>query len=59
MMLNPPMWSGILLGVFWIVWLVVTVFVLIAFFRGMRALTQIAASLERIEQRVGSRPLDA
>lgn len=52
-----PMWPGMMIGwLFWLVWLVVSVFAVLAFFRGMRALTQIAASLERIEQRMGNRP---
>lgn len=50
-----PMWPGMMIGgLFWIVWLVVSVLALLAFFRGMRALTQIAATLERIEQRQGT-----
>ena len=58
-MSDYPPWPGMMIGgLFWIVWLAVSIFALIAFFRGMRALTQIAASLERIEQRLGSSPGD-
>jgi hypothetical protein len=50
---TPGMMYG---GVFlWFVWLVVMVAALVAFFRGMNALTQIARRLENIEQILASR----
>lgn len=58
-MSGTNMWPGILAGgIFWIIWVVVMIATLVAFFRGMKALTQIAATLDRIEQRLGGRPGD-
>ena len=39
----------------WIFWVVVSIAALIAFFRGMNALTDIARRLENIEQILASR----
>lgn len=41
--------------IIWLIWLVVTVAALVAFFRGMNALTDIARRLENIEQILASR----
>lgn len=50
---TPGMMFG---GVFlWFIWLVVMIAALVAFFRGMNALTQIARRLENIEQILASR----
>ena len=38
-----------LFGVLWIVWLVLTIVIAVAFYRGMRALAMIPERLERIE----------
>lgn len=52
--------SGMMFGVgmmiWWVVWMVVMIAALVAFFRGMNALTQIARRLENIEQILASRP---
>ena len=54
--MSGSMWPGMMIGgLFWIVWLGVSVFALIAFFRGMQALTQMARSLERIESILSER----
>jgi hypothetical protein len=45
---TTPMWG--LAVVFWLVWIGVAIAALVAFFRGMRALTQIAERMERIER---------
>jgi hypothetical protein len=49
--------SGMMLGgmVFWVLWLVVSIAALVAFFRGMNALVLIARRLENIEQIIASR----
>jgi len=50
---NPGMIVGGML--IWIIWLIVTIAALVAFFRGMNALTQIARRLENIEQILATR----
>jgi uncharacterized membrane protein len=50
--------SGMMYGfgmIIWLLWLVITIAALIAFFRGMNALTDIARRLENIEQILASR----
>ena len=51
--------SGMMFGfgmlIWWIVWMIVVIASLVAFFRGMNALTQIARRLENIEQILASR----
>ena len=50
--------SGMMYGfgmIIWLIWLVVTIAALVAFFRGMNALTDIARRLENIEQTLASR----
>lgn len=50
--------SGMMYGfgmIIWLIWLVVTIAALVAFFRGMNALTDIARRLENIEQILASR----
>lgn len=47
------MYGGMLI---WLVWLVVTIAALVAFFRGMNALVEISRRLENIEQILASRP---
>jgi uncharacterized membrane protein len=50
--------SGMMYGfgmIIWLLWLVITIAALIAFFRGMNALTDIARRLENIEQLLASR----
>ncbi|HEX6598704.1 MAG TPA: hypothetical protein VF034_05235 [Gemmatimonadaceae bacterium] len=50
---SPGMMFG---GVFiWFIWLVVSIMALVAFFRGMNALVDIARRLENIEQILASR----
>jgi hypothetical protein len=51
---NGAMFGG--MAILWLVWLAVSVFALIAFFRGMRALVQIAERLEGIERVLAQRP---
>jgi hypothetical protein len=46
------MFGGLII---WLIWLVVTVAALVAFFRGMNALVLIARRLENIEQILASR----
>jgi len=41
--------------IIWLLWLVVSIAALVAFFRGMNALTQIARRLENIEQILATR----
>ena len=54
-MIQAP-WPTILGGmILWVVWLVVMLAALIAFFRGMRALTQMARTLERLERRLATK----
>jgi len=50
--------SGMAFGgmIIWLLWLVVSIAALVAFFRGMNALTQIARRLENIEQILATRP---
>lgn len=49
-------WPTLVGGMFfWVVWLVVMVSALLAFLRGMRALTEIARTLERIERRLSTK----
>ena len=50
---TPGMMYGGL--IFWFIWLVVMICALVAFFRGMNALTVIARRLENIEQILASR----
>ena len=45
---STPMWGVAM--VFWLVWMGITIAALIAFFRGMGALTRIADRMERIER---------
>ncbi len=47
------MYGGMLI---WLIWLVVTIAALVAFFRGMNALVEISRRLENIEQILASRP---
>lgn len=49
--------NGMMLGgmIFWVLWLVVSIAALVAFFRGMNALVLIARRLENIEQILASR----
>jgi len=50
--------TGLMYGfgmIIWLVWLVVVIASLVAFFRGMNALTVIARRLENIEQILASR----
>ena len=49
--------SGMMFGgmIIWLLWLVISVAALVAFFRGMNALTQIARRLENIEQILATR----
>jgi len=49
--------SGMAFGgmIIWLLWLVVSIAALVAFFRGMNALTQIARRLENIEQILATR----
>lgn len=47
------MFSGVII---WLLWLVISIAALVAFFRGMNALTQIARRLENIEQILATRP---
>jgi len=50
--------SGMAFGgmIIWLLWLAVSIAALVAFFRGMNALTQIARRLENIEQILATRP---
>ena len=48
-----PMWGMAM--VFWLVWMGITIAALIAFFRGMGALTRIADRMERIERLLEAR----
>jgi len=50
---NPGMMVGGM--VIWVIWLIVSIAALVAFFRGMNALTQIARRLENIEQILATR----
>lgn len=55
---NPltPNWGQMVPGmIFMVIWAVVSIAALLAFFRGMRALTEIARTLARIEQRLAGR----
>jgi hypothetical protein len=49
--------SGMAFGgmIIWLLWLAVSIAALVAFFRGMNALTQIARRLENIEQILATR----
>jgi hypothetical protein len=50
---SPGMMIGGML--IWVIWLIVSIAALVAFFRGMNALTQIARRLENIEQILATR----
>lgn len=50
--------TGLMYGfgmIIWLIWLVIMIAALVAFFRGMNALTVIARRLENIEQILASR----
>ena len=49
---NGMMFGGMII---WLVWLVVMIAALVAFFRGMNALVEISRRLENIEQILASR----
>ena len=53
---TPGMMVGGML--IWLVWLILSIAALVAFFRGMNALTQIARRLENIEQILATRSSD-
>ncbi len=50
--------SGMMFGgmIIWLLWLVICIAALVAFFRGMNALTETARRLENIEQILATRP---
>ena len=54
-MLGPSGPYAALFLVFWLVWLGIGIAALVAFFRGMNALAQLPARLERIERALATR----
>jgi hypothetical protein len=50
------MMFGVGMMVWWLVWMVLMIATLVAFFRGMNALVAISRRLENIEQILASRP---
>jgi hypothetical protein len=52
---GSSMMFGVGMVVWWLVWLVLTIAALVAFFRGMNALVDISRRLENIEQILASR----